>query len=144
MSDLSSAVYREELVVPQSAIDTNGHVNNVVFVQWMQDIAIRHFGSIVPAEILKTADALWVVRSHGIEYFLPAFAGERIQILTWVANFSRVRSVRKYKFVRAADGKTLVQGETDWVLIRASTGKPCTIPDTVKNAFPNLPENFEP
>ncbi len=40
---LNGAIYSDEIVVPESAIDVNGHVNNVVFVQWMQDVAVRHF-----------------------------------------------------------------------------------------------------
>lgn len=137
-------IFHDEIIVPESAIDINGHVNNVVFVQWMQDVATRHFNAVVSAAVLKAAAAIWVARSHQVEYLSPAFAGERIQILTWVANFSRVRSLRRYKFVRASDGKLLVQGETDWVLVNAQTGRPCSIPEEVKNAFILIPEGMEP
>jgi acyl-CoA thioester hydrolase len=129
------AIHREEFVVPESAIDQNGHVNNVAFVQWMQDVATRHFDSGGVTEAVEAAGGTWVARSHKIEYLSPAFAGEHIQALTWILDFSRVRSLRRYKFLRASDGKLLVRGETDWVFVNAKSGRPCSIPDEIKRAF---------
>jgi acyl-CoA thioester hydrolase len=57
-----------------------------------------------------------------MEYLLPAFEGEEVETRTWVENVRRVRSLRKYEFVRKADGKVLVKGETDWVFVDAKTG----------------------
>ena len=122
-------------MVPPGAIDANRHVNNVVFVQWMQDVATRHFEAMGGAEPMRRAGATWVVRSHTIEYLGPAFAGERLRVSTWVVNFSRVRSRRRYRFARLADGKLLVRGETDWVLVNAATGRPCSIPVEIQRAF---------
>jgi acyl-CoA thioester hydrolase len=79
--------------------------------------------------------ATWVIRTHHIEYFSPAFAGDAITVLTWVANFRKVRSLRRYKFVRNADRTVLAQGETDWVFVDANSGRPRAIPDEIKNAF---------
>jgi acyl-CoA thioester hydrolase len=77
------------------------------------------------------------VREHRIEYLLPAFADEEIEIRTWVENIRRVRSLRKYEFVRKADGKILVRGETDWVFVDVRTGSPRAIPDEVVRVFAN-------
>ena len=132
---MDDAIFRHVITVPETAIDPNRHVNNVVFVQWMQDTAIKHFESIVSLRSLKEANLAWVVRTHQIEYFSPAFAGEQIQISTWIVNFSRVRSLRRYRFDRASDGKLLVRGETDWVMVNRTTGRPASIPDDVRNAF---------
>jgi acyl-CoA thioester hydrolase len=77
----------------------------------------------------------WVVREHRIEYFLPAFAGEEIEVRTWVENIRRVRSLRKYEFVRKADGKLLVKGETDWVFVDTKSGSPIPIPAEVSKVF---------
>ena len=134
-STVAPAIFREEFMVPPAAIDANGHVNNVVFVQWMQDVATRHFDSTGCADTMRKAGATWVVRSHTIEYLAPAFVGDRLQASTWVVNFSRVRSLRRYQFARASDGKLLVRGETDWVLIDAATGRPCSIPESIQGAF---------
>jgi len=129
-----SSTYSKIIIIPQSAIDENGHVNNVTYVQWMQDIAVEHYASIGGIES-QGPDATWVVRSHRVEYFLPAFIGEEIEIRTWVENIQRVRSLRMYEFVRKADGKMLVKGETDWVFVNVKSGRPLAIPEAVLNIF---------
>ena len=129
-----SPIYSKTFTIPQTAIDENGHVNNVAYVQWMQDIAVEHYASIGEIKA-QGPDATWVVRSHRVEYFLPAFVGEEIEIKTWVENIQRVRSLRMYEFVRRSDGKTLVKGETDWVFVDVKSGRPLAIPEEVKNVF---------
>jgi acyl-CoA thioester hydrolase len=130
-----SSVYSKTFVIPENAIDENGHVNNVAFVQWMQDIAVEHYESIGGTNPMQLVGATWVVREHKIEYLLPAFAGEEIEIRTWVENLRRVRSLRKYEFVRKSDSKVLVKGETDWVFVDAKTGVPRAVPDEVSRVF---------
>jgi acyl-CoA thioester hydrolase len=127
-------VYSKTIQIPASAIDENGHVNNVTYVQWMQDIAVEHYAAIGGIQA-QGPDATWVVREHKIEYLLPAFEGEEIEIRTWVEDIRRVRSLRKYEFVRKADAKVLVKGETDWVFVDAKTGRPLAIPEQVVNTF---------
>jgi len=129
-----SPTYAKTFTIPESAIDENGHVNNVAYVQWMQEIAVEHYSSIGGAAA-QAPDATWVVREHRIKYLLPAFAGEQIEVRTWIENIRRVRSLRKYEFVRKADAKVLVQGETDWVFVDTKTGAPRAIPDEVARVF---------
>lgn len=127
-------VYTRSFTIPDDVIDENGHTNNVAYVQWMQDIAVEHYASIGGIEA-QGKDATWFVREHRIEYLLPAFAGEEIEIRTWIENVRRVRSLRKYEFVRKSDGKVLVKGETDWVFVDAKTGRPLPIPEVVAKVF---------
>jgi acyl-CoA thioester hydrolase len=129
-----SSIYAKPFVIPRSSIDENGHVNNVAYVQWMQDIAVEHYSSI-GGVTAQGPEATWVVREHRIEYLLPAFAGEEIEIRTWVENLRRVRSLRKYEFVRKADGRLLVRGETDWVFVDVRNGRPLAIPEAVSRVF---------
>jgi acyl-CoA thioester hydrolase len=139
----SDPVYRYEFTIPPEALDENGHVNNVQYVQWMQEAAVRHYeaaGGIPPT---LAVGATWVVRSHSIEYLRPAFAGERIEVRTWVVNLRRVRSLRRYRFLRVADGKLLVKGETDWVFVDARSGAPRPIPEAVVGVFTLLPDDGE-
>jgi len=130
-----SSIYSKTITIPESAIDENGHVNNVAYVQWMQDIAVEHYESIGGTKPMQLVGATWVVREHRIEYLLPAFAGEEIEIKTWVENIRRVRSLRKYEFIRKSDSKTLVKGETDWVFVDVKTGAPRAIPEEVSRVF---------
>ena len=133
-------VFSYTLLVPQTAIDENGHVNNVHYVQWMQDVAVRHYESIGGVPPTQAIGATWVVRSHTIEYLKPAFAGDEIEIHTWVATLRRVRSLRRYEFIRALDGKLLAKGETDWVFVDVRSGYPVAIPENIAALFPVLPD----
>src|ERR1041384_5825290 len=134
----TNRVYARSFTIPADVIDVNGHVNNVAYVQWMQDIAVEHYEAIGGVHPMQLVGATWVVREHKIEYLLPAFAGEEIEIRTWVEEVRRVRSLRKYEFVRKSDGRMLVQGETDWVFVDAVTGTPRAIPEEVARVFTNL------
>jgi acyl-CoA thioester hydrolase len=85
-----------------------------------------------------------VVRSHLVEYLSPAFAGEGIKVLTWVANLRRVRSLRRYRFIRETNEQLLVRGETDWVFVDAKNGYPRAIPAEVAGLFTPVPDELKP
>jgi acyl-CoA thioester hydrolase len=129
-----TSIYSKTFIIPKSSIDENGHANNVAYVQWMQDIAVEHYSSIGGIQA-QGSNATWVVREHRVEYLLPAFEGDEIEIRTWVENIRRVKSLRKYEFARKPDGKVLVKGETDWVFVDVNRGRPLAIPDEVVKVF---------
>ena len=116
-------VYQFELTVPDAVVDVNRHINNVAYVQWMQEAAIRHSDASGCTRMTRAAGAMWVARTHRIEYLRPGFAGDVLAVRTWVADFRRVRSLRRYQFTRIADQVTLAEGETDWVFVDAVTGR---------------------
>ncbi len=134
-------VYVYTFAVPPEAIDGNGHVNNVYYVQWMQDAAVRHYEFIGGVPPMQAVNATWVVRSHHIEYLAPAFAGDEIEVRTWVVNIRRVGSLRRYEFVRKTDGRMLSKGETEWVFVDAASGRPLAIPKEVSSLFPLLADD---
>jgi acyl-CoA thioester hydrolase len=138
-----SPVYRYDITVSKEAVDENGHVNNVEYVRWMQEAAIHHSDSRGCTEATKVAGAIWVVRMHRIEYLRPAFAGEEVSVLTWVANFRRVLTLRKYRFVRVHDNAIIAEGETDWVFVDIVSGKPRSIPKEVSSVFVVVPDDKE-
>ena len=132
-------VYRLEILVSADVVDRNRHVNNVAYVQWMQDAAVRHSAATGCTRMTEDIGATWVARMHRIEYLSPAFAGDVLALLTWVADLRKVRSLRRYKFVRAADQKVLAVGETHWVFVDASTGRPRGIPNELAALFKVVP-----
>ena len=136
-------VHRYEFTITPADVDENGHVNNVRYVQWMQDAATRHSEAAGCTQATRALGATWVVRTHRIEYLRPAFAGERVAVLTWVSDFRRVRSLRKYRFLRLSDRAVLAAGETDWVFLDAASGRPRAIPANVSGAFEVVPEGEE-
>lgn len=132
------AIYRHEIQVTPEIVDRNAHVNNVAYVQWLQDAAVAHARASGCTALTTKLGATWVVRTHHIEYLRPVFAGESITVLTWVANFRKVRSLRKYRLVRANDQAVVAEAETDWVLVDAATGRPRAIPQEVQQTIPVL------
>lgn len=107
-------VHEYAVQVDPSLIDANGHVNNVEYVRWMQEAAVSHADARGLTDATRDAGATWVVRSHRVEYLRPSVAGDRVKVLTWVADFRRAFSLRRYRFVREGDGVLLARGETDW------------------------------
>ncbi|MEO0444625.1 MAG: thioesterase family protein [Verrucomicrobiota bacterium] len=126
-------IFAYPLEVSEAVIDTNGHVNNVAYVQWMQDVAIQHFSALGGDEFLRASAATWVARSHHIEYLLPVFEGEALLAKTWVSTLAGVRSTRCYEFFR--DEKVVARGETEWIFVDAATGRPKRIPEALRATF---------
>ena len=137
-------IYRTEFKVPSEAIDALVHVNNLEYMRWMLDASFKHSDEVGCTEATQAIGAGWVVRSHKIEYLRPAFEGETMVVVTWVTNFRKVRSVRKYLVFRAEDEVLLTRGETDWVFIDMQTGKPKSVPESIVRMFELIPEGEEP
>jgi acyl-CoA thioester hydrolase len=104
-----------------SDIDDLGHVNNVVYVRWIQDVSAAHWEVLSTEEIRKTF--AWVVSRHEIDYKAPALPGDELYAETWVGETEGVRSVR-YVNIFNQSGKLLAAARTTWVLIDAASGKP--------------------
>lgn len=136
-------LYRYELKVTEDSVDMNGHVNNLEYLRWMQYATILHSEIQGCTKATTDAGASWLVRTHHVEYLRPAFIGEEIAVLTWVSDFRRVKSLRKYKIIRIKDNTVLVEGETDWVFVDARTGRLRSIPENVKATFDILPQGKE-
>lgn len=134
-----------ELKVPQKAIDVNGHVSNVQYVAWMQEAAMAHSASLGwPQERYASIDRAWIIRSHAIEYLLPAFLDDELSVYTWVADFRKIRSLRKFKFFRERDGVVLATAATGFVFCSIRTGRPCPIPEEIRSVFPVIADGDVP
>ena len=118
--------------------DVIRHVNNLVYLKWMQSAAVAHSAAQGwPADRYRELGAGWVVRTHQIEYLQPAFAGDEIVVRTWVADLKKVTSLRRYHIVRITPEKetVLVKAHTDWAFIHFATHFPKRIPPEVAGAF---------
>jgi acyl-CoA thioester hydrolase len=114
-------------------IDELGHVNNAVWVQWMEQVAVAHWRSVADAE---HQDAyFWVVVRHEIDYLRAVLEGERITARTWAGdNLKGAKFDRHIEFV-GADGKPRVRSRTDWAIIDKASGRPIRIPAEVVAPF---------
>jgi len=114
--------YEMELTVQHSDIDQLGHVNNVVYLRWVQDAATSHWYSAATEE--QKSNLLWVVVKHEIEYKRPAMESDELVIRTWVGQASRRLFERHTEILRKSDKKVIVKAVTYWAPIDAKTKKP--------------------
>ena len=135
-------VFRLKLKVAAEVVDVHRHANNVAYVQWMQDAAIGHAKACGGTRLAEELGGSWFVRMHRIEYLKPAFLNDEITILTWVADWRKVRSTRRYRFIRDSDQAVLAEGETEWVFVDAATGRPKTIAPQIVSAFGIVTDSF--
>ncbi|MCX7638405.1 MAG: acyl-CoA thioesterase [Cyclobacteriaceae bacterium] len=126
-------VFEQLIRVEPQHIDGLQHVNNVVYVQWVQNIAEAHWNSLAPDEIKKRY--AWVVLKHEIEYLSPAFLHDVLRARTWVAESAGARSVRKVEIYRQSDGRKMITASTTWCLLDAATGKPRRIETDILKLF---------
>lgn len=102
-------------------IDELGHVNNAVWVQWIQAIATAHWEAVAPPE--HVAAHVWVVTRHEIDYRGNVVAGETVTAETWVPDPPKgARFDRHVRFI-GADGQVKVEAVTTWALIDRATGR---------------------
>ena len=126
-------VFRLDFTATPSDIDDNGHVNNVVYLRWAQDLGVAHWQSLASAEAQATW--AWVALRHEIDYRRALLPGETGHGRTWVSD--RTEGPRFDRFIRidAADGAMCAQVKTTWVLIEQATGKPKRVPPWMLELF---------
>lgn len=121
------------LVVSPSDIDELGHVNNVVYLHWVQDAAIAHWGAAATAA--QQAEVAWVAIRHEIDYKHPAMPGDAIIARTWVGTAEANKFERHTEILRAADHKVLARARTVWCPINRTTGRLTRVSDEVRGRF---------
>jgi acyl-CoA thioester hydrolase len=114
-------------------IDELGHVNNAVWVQWIQEVALAHWYSVAAPE--HQSAYLWVVVRHEIDYLRAAVEGETVTGRTWVGEAPKgARFDRHMEFI-GDDGKVKVRAITQWAIIDVASGRPIRVPPEVIAPF---------
>ncbi|WJJ95270.1 acyl-CoA thioesterase [Algibacter luteus] len=126
-------IYESTLVVNKDYIDDLNHVNNVHYVQWVQDVAKAHWQS--KASIDLQTKYSWFLLSHFIEYKSAAFLNDTINLKTYIAQAEGVKYTRIVEIYNANTNKLLAKSETKWCLINAKTGRPTRIPVEIVDLF---------
>ena len=113
-------------------IDELGHVNNAVYVRWIQTVATAHWQAVArPADIARY---VWVVTRHEIDYLRPTLAGESLTLTTWVGMPKGARFDRLVE-ISSATGRVRVRATTIWALIDQATGRAVRVPPEVAAPF---------
>lgn len=127
-----STTFEYTITVMPEHLDGQHHVNNVVYVQFMQDAAGKHWDSV---QVISDDPVLWVVRKHEVEFLAPAFLNDLLLIRTWTAKHSAVTWDRHYQIIRLKDQKKIIEAKSVWVLLDALTGKPRRIDAAILQRF---------
>jgi acyl-CoA thioester hydrolase len=121
------------VLVQPDDIDEQNHVNNTVYLRWVQDVATAHWKSL--ASINAQVAVGWVVLRHEIDYKLPDNLGEQIVLRTWVGQASRLKFERFTEVRRKKDSEILAKARTLWVPIDPNTGRPTRVSADVRARF---------
>ena len=114
-------------------IDEQNHVNNMVYLRWVQEVATAHWKAIASREAQKGIG--WVVLRHEIDYKAPACLGDDVLLRTWVGQATRLTFERFTEILRRSDGQLLSKARTLWCPINAQTGRPVRVPFDVREQF---------
>jgi acyl-CoA thioester hydrolase len=121
------------VAVQPGDIDDQNHVNNTVYLRWVQDVATAHWKSLASTEA-KSAIG-WVVLRHEIDYKTPACMGDEVILRTWVGAASRLKFERFTEVRRKIDSQLFAKARTLWVPIDARSGKPTRVSGDVRARF---------
>ena len=131
--ELTNNHYKKTIIVLREHLDAINHVNNVVYVQWMQDIAVEHWNS-VATDTLKQ-ELLWMIKRHEVDYFNQAFLGDKLTMETWTGDFTNVTWKRHYQIIRPADNKKIISASSVWIPFERKTQRPRRVDDALIMMF---------
>lgn len=122
-----------EITVPKSAIDDMNHVNNVVYLQWIQDVAQQHWQNKTDTSLRE--QFVWVVMNHYIEYHAPAFENEQLKLKTWIDHHQGAKSERRTEITNIQTNQIVVTARTHWCLLQTKNLRPTRITKEISNLF---------
>ena len=137
MSDveaLPDGMYAETFEVTASDIDVLQHVNNRVYLRWIEAVATNHSAQKgYDATKYLAMGSVWVAREHWIEYLRPCVLGDKVTVYTWVEAIAESRCLRRYAMTRG--GKLVCNAATEWDFISFATKRRTAVPEALVAAF---------
>ena len=130
---MSAAAFEMTVPVLDGDIDEQNHVNNTVYLRWVQDVAVAHWRAIASSDAQETIG--WVVLRHEIDYKAPAALNDEIVLRTWVGKATRLTFERFTEIRRKRDRQLLSTARTLWCPINTQTGRPVRVPAEVRALF---------
>ena len=129
-------VYEMALRVRHYEMDALGHVNNAVYLNYLEQAAIEHATAMgFDGARLAELGGLFLVRRHEVEYLGAAVAGDDLVVVTWPESINGARAVRCYEVRAAAGGRRLVVARTLWVWVDSRSLRPRPVPRVIVEAF---------
>lgn len=126
-------VYETQIIVTKDDLDELNHVNNIRYVQWVNDVAKLHWQRNASEDLLK--NYFWVVLSHHITYKSSAFLNDVLTVKTFVKKSEGVKSSRIVEIYNTNTKKLIIQSETIWCLMQKKTNRLTRIPSEIIKLF---------
>ena len=137
--------HHQVIEVQAEDIDDLGHVNNGVYLRYVEDVVRAHADRVgMSLSVLRELGAIPVVRRHVVTYHRPAHLGDRLEVSTRIVSVRGPRATRHNEVRREAAGELLAEVETEWVWVHPETGRPRPIPGTILEAFGFPPASPQP
>lgn len=130
---MNHKIFEYPITILQNDIDEQGHVNNIVYLKWVQDVAIAHWTSVAPKEMLETN--LWVVSRHEIDYLKSAYINSKLIAKTWVTEPQGAKSERHVTIMDAETETIYAKIKTIWYLLDFKTKRPKRIDTEIVKVF---------
>jgi acyl-CoA thioester hydrolase len=130
---MSSAPFEMTVSVTPEDIDEQNHVNNTVYLRWVQEVATAHWRAIANPEAQENIG--WVVLRHEIDYKASACSGDQVVLRTWVGKATRLTFERFTEMLRSPDRQLLSNARTLWCPVNVQTGRPVRVPPDVREQF---------
>ncbi len=128
-----TARFSRRFTATPESIDELGHVNNAVWVQWIQTVATDHWQAVAPPD--QQAAHVWVVVRHEIDYRRALGPGEQVTARTWVADTPRGATFDRFVEFVGDDGRVHVSARTSWALLDRASGRPLRVTQAVMAPF---------
>lgn len=143
-----SAIFKRRFRIRHYECDMYGHLNNVNYVRYMQETALDASAAVGwDTERYRAIGHQWLIRETNIEFLQPLLWNDEVEVTSYVVDFRRVQSRRRYEFRRVADDILVANADTNWVFLNSETGKPASIPDSMVHDFApdglGNPDRFE-
>lgn len=142
---MKSAIFDLKLTILPSHIDALGHVNNVCYVAWMQDVAITHseYLGLGVQEYQQLKHAMVAVEHH-VQYRKPTHLGQKLVLRTWLADLNALYSIRHYVFFCTQTQEVHFMAQTKWACVELETGRAKRMSPTFTQAYQPLAEDINP
>lgn len=126
-----------DICVADEAIDAYQHVNNSEYLRWVEQISWAHSEALgLSIARYQELDRAMVVHRHELDYLTPAFAGDELQLATWIVDCDgRFSLTRRFQLMRLKDAKTLLNARTRFACVALTSGRPKRLPDEYRRIY---------
>lgn len=129
--------YWKRFTVQESDLDGFRHVNNAVYLRWMDETIWDHTNHVgLDAQTCLDLNRGMAAVRHEIDYLASAFLGDEVVVYVWISsNDGRLRCSRVLQIVRLGDRKTILRAKSDYVCTNMTTGRPTRMPEIFKDLY---------